>query len=75
MNTSKYDVAVIDYNTGNVDSVVKAIKFFDKNVILTNNKDDIKNSKRIILPGQGSFQFGIQELNRLNLIDLIRNRF
>ena len=42
MNTSKYDVAVIDYNTGNVDSVVKAIKFFDKNVILTNNKDDIK---------------------------------
>jgi len=74
MNTSKYDVAVIDYNTGNVDSVVKAIKFFDKNVILTNNKDDIKNSKRIILPGQGSFQFGIQELNRLNLIDLIRNR-
>ena len=74
MNTNKYDVAVIDYNTGNVDSVVKAIKFFDKNVILTNNKDDIKNSKRIILPGQGSFQFGIQELSRLNLIDLIRNR-
>ena len=73
MNTSKYDVAVIDYNTGNVDSVVKQLDF-DKNVILTNNKDDIKNSKRIILPGQGSFQFGIQELNRLNLIDLIRNR-
>ena len=30
MNTSKYDVAVIDYNTGNVDSVVKAIKFLIK---------------------------------------------
>ncbi len=71
MNTSKYDVAVIDYNTGNVDSVVKAIKYFGKTVILTNDKEDIKNSKRLILPGQGSFQFGIQELKRLELIDLI----
>ena len=27
MNTNKkYDVAIIDYNTGNVDSVIKAVK-------------------------------------------------
>ena len=43
MNTNKYDVAVIDYNTGNVDSVVKAIKYFDKKVILTNDIEEIKN--------------------------------
>ena len=74
MSTNKYDVAIIDYNTGNVDSVIKAIKFFDKTVILTNNKKEIENSKRIILPGQGSFHFGIQELKKLDLIDLLKYR-
>ena len=74
MSTNKFDVAIIDYNTGNVDSVIKAIKFFDKSVILTNDKDKIQNSKRIILPGQGSFHFGIQELKKLDLIDLLKKK-
>ncbi len=74
MNTNKYDVAVIDYNTGNVDSVIKAVKFFDKSVILTNDKTEIQNSKRIILPGQGSFHFGIQELKKLDLINLLKEK-
>ena len=72
MSTNKYDVAIIDYNTGNVDSVIKAIKIFDKTVILTNNKKEIENSKKIILPGQGSFHFGMQELQKLDLIDLLK---
>lgn len=72
MSTNKYDVAIIDYNTGNVDSVIKAIKIFDKTVILTNNKKEIENSKKIILPGQGSFHFGMQELKKLDLIDLLK---
>ena len=74
MNINKYDVAVIDYNTGNIDSVIKAIKYFNKSVILTNKQKDIDNSKRIILPGQGSFQFGMQQLEKLNLIDLIKKK-
>ncbi len=74
MSTNKYDVAVLDYNTGNVDSVIKAVKYFDKNVILTNKKDEIKNSNRLILPGQGSFHFGINELRKLKLIDLIKEK-
>ncbi len=74
MNTNKYDVAVIDYNTGNVDSVIKAVKFFGKSVILTNDKTEIQNSKRIILPGQGSFHFGIQELKKLDLINLLKEK-
>ena len=35
MNTNKkYDVAIIDYNTGNVDSVIKAVKYFQKKQFL-----------------------------------------
>ena len=34
---NSYDVVVIDYNTGNVDSVIKAVRLFGKNVILSND--------------------------------------
>ena len=74
MNINKYDVAIIDYNTGNIDSVIKAIKYFDKTAIITNNKEVINNCRKIILPGQGSFQFGMQQLEKLDLIDLINKK-
>ena len=62
---NSYDVVVIDYNTGNVDSVIKAVRLFGKNVILSNDIEIIKNSKKIILPGQGSFNYGMDQLNNL----------
>ena len=75
MNTNKkYDVAIIDYNTGNVDSVIKAVKYFQKKVVLTNDKEIIKDSGKIILPGQGSFHYGIKELRKFDLIDLIKEK-
>lgn len=72
MTTNKYDVVVIDYKTGNVDSVIKAIKYFGKSVILSNDPRDIINAGKLILPGQGSFDFGMEQLKNLNLIDLIQ---
>ena len=48
MNTNKhYDVAVIDYNTGNVDSVIKAAILSKR--VLTKDREIIQNSKRLIL--------------------------
>ena len=74
MSTNKYDVAIMDYNTGNVDSVIKAIKHFGKSVILSNNPKDIINAAKIILPGQGSFHFGMEQLEKFDLIGLIKKR-
>ena len=74
MTTNKYEVVVIDYNTGNVDSVIKAIKHFGKSVILSNNPKDIINAAKIILPGQGSFHFGMEQLEKFDLIGLIKKR-
>ncbi len=71
---NSYDVVVIDYNTGNVDSVIKAVRLFGKNVILSNDIEIIKNSKKIILPGQGSFNYGMDQLNKLNLVKLIKTK-
>lgn len=48
-------IAVIDYGAGNLQSVVKALKYIDCDCIVTNNKEEILNSDGALLPGVGSF--------------------
>jgi len=50
------DIVVIDYNIGNVDSIISAIKILGYKPNLTNDKETIEKSNKIILPGQGSFK-------------------
>ena len=68
------EIVVIDYNTGNVDSVIKASKLFNLSVELTNSHKVIENAKKIILPGQGSFSYGMEQLHNLRLVDLIKDK-
>lgn len=74
MIISNPEIVIIDYNTGNVDSVIKASKLFNSSVELTNNYEAIENAKKIILPGQGSFSYGMEQLHTLRLVDLIKDK-
>jgi len=74
MIISNPEIVIIDYNTGNVDSIIKILKFFNSSVELTNSHKAIENAQIIILPGQGSFSFGMEQLNNLRLIDLIKDK-
>ena len=55
-------VTVIDYGSGNLKSVAKALEVAAKNInlnckiLVTSDPKLIKNSEKIILPGQGSFK-------------------
>lgn len=53
MNVRK--LAVIDYGTGNLRSVVKAFEFLNARPTLAKTPKDIKGVDAIIFPGQGSF--------------------
>ncbi len=59
--SQKQIIAVIDYGSGNIRSVVKALEHvitehsIDFEVIITNKPDDIARADRLILPGQGAF--------------------
>lgn len=64
-------VVVINYNTGNVDSIIKAVKLYNKNVIFTDDLTQISKASKIILPGQGSFDKAMEELERKKIKDLI----
>ena len=71
MSINKLDVVVVDYKTGNVDSILKAIRLNNNSVELSSDRDVILSAKKIILPGQGAFDYGMDQLLKLDLISTI----
>tara|TARA_X000000368_G_C22933472_1_gene668756 strand:- start:115 stop:747 length:633 start_codon:yes stop_codon:yes gene_type:complete len=68
------DVAVVDLGISNVKSVTKAIEFIGKQASLVSSPKEIKEAKKIILPGVGSFDEAISRLIKLDLIDALNEK-
>ena len=66
-------ICIINYELGNVISVKNAIEKVGHECIISRNLDDITSSKGIIMPGVGSFEKGIQNLEKFGLIDILKN--
>jgi len=66
-------IAIIKYGMGNVASVKKAIDKLGFTSIITNNITEIKNSDVILLPGVGSFKKGMENLNKENLVEVLKD--
>jgi imidazole glycerol-phosphate synthase subunit HisH len=60
-------ITIIDYGSGNLRSVEKALKALGHQVIVTRDKSTIKSSKGLILPGVGAFDPAMEELQASNL--------
>ena len=58
---------------GNIHSVLSAINFLGYDAVITNDHNKILSSTKIILPGVGEFKSAIKNLEKLELIDLIKN--
>lgn len=67
-------ICIIDYGLGNVASMFNAVKSLNCNVIISKDKDKIKNCSHIILPGVGSFQSGMNGLKKNNLIEILSSQ-
>ncbi len=64
-------IAVIDYDSGNVRSVSKAIEFVGSKASVTKNKNEILSADGVILPGVGAFGDCMNKLKAYNLVDTI----
>ena len=69
------NVTIVDYNSGNISSVINSFKEVAKdkvNIEVTSDLETIKTSDKVVLPGQGSFKSCIDGLNSINgLIDTL----
>jgi len=70
-------IAVIDYGMGNLHSAVKALQHVanDRNihVKVVNNKADLANAHRVVFPGVGAIGYCMMELQKLDLVDAIKD--
>ena len=71
-------VTIVDYNSGNISSVVNSFKEVAKNKIdleVTSDIKKIRSSDKLVLPGQGSFKSCVDALNAINGLSEILNEF
>ena len=72
------NVTIVDYNSGNISSVINSFKEVAKDKIkieVTSNLETIKISDKVVLPGQGSFKSCIDGLNSINGLTHTLNEF
>ena len=69
------NVTIVDYNSGNISSVINSFKEVAKdkvNIEVTSDPNKIKLSDKVVLPGQGSFKSCIDALNDIDgLVDTL----
>ena len=68
-------VTIVDYGLGNTKSILNACKNFLNEVVISSDQNIIKNSSHIIIPGVGSFDYGIELLKKSNLKNIIKEHF
>lgn len=65
-------IALIDYDAGNIMSVVKAIEYLGEEAVLTRDRDTLLAADHVILPGVGSFGQAMDNLKHYELDGVIK---
>ena len=71
-------VTIVDYNSGNISSVINSFKEVAKdkvNIEVTSDINKIKSSDKVVLPGQGSFKSCVNALNNVSGLVEALNEF
>ena len=71
-------VTIVDYNSGNISSVINSFKEVAQNKVnieVTSDLSKIKLSDKIVLPGQGSFKSCLDALNNIGGLTDTLNEF
>ena len=66
-------ITIIDYDAGNMKSVVKAFEYLGEDVQITRERSRILDASKVVLPGVGAFGDAMESLRQYDLIDTIRD--
>ena len=55
-------ITIIDYGVGNLNSIKNMLKKIGVDSIISSQATDIENAEKLILPGIGSFEYGMKKL-------------
>ncbi len=64
-------IVIIDYHTGNLRSVQNMLKRVGSESVISDSPVVIKKATKLILPGVGSFDYGMEKLEKLGLVEVL----
>ncbi len=68
-------IAIIDYDAGNLTSVLRAVNHLGKSAVITNDLRKIESAERIIFPGVGAAGSAMESLRRRGLDTALKDAF
>jgi len=66
-------VTIIDYGLGNLASIQNMIKKIGGNSVISSSAEEINNAQKLILPGVGHFEKGMENLYNSGLISTLND--
>jgi glutamine amidotransferase len=73
MQAYNHEAVIIDYGLGNLYSVLKACEYAGISAVISNDKKQIEAAQSLILPGVGAFGSAMNSLEKLDLVQPIRD--
>lgn len=68
-------ITIIDYGIGNLNSIKNMLKKAEiTDVIISNKTEEIAEASKLILPGVGAFDYGMQQLRKAPFFDLLNQK-
>jgi imidazole glycerol-phosphate synthase subunit HisH len=67
-------VTIIDYGVGNLGSIQNMLKKIGVDALVSANLKDIESATKLILPGVGSFDYGMQQLAKRDFISTLNQK-
>ena len=64
-------IIIVDYGLGNLFSINEACKYLGYSTVISSDPKKILGASNLILPGIGSFEVAMKQLNKLELIETI----
>ena len=71
--TSAIEIVVVDYRSGNLRSVAKALEAVGASALVTGDPASIEAASAVILPGVGSGPAAMAALRARELVEPLRN--
>ena len=72
LERSRYMIAIVDYDAGNLKSVEKALIYIGEKPLVTDDSEVILSADKIILPGVGAFGEAMDQLKARGLVVTLR---
>lgn len=67
-------ITIIDYKVGNLGSIQNMLKKVGQASVITSDKNQIASASKLILPGVGAFNNGMETIEKFGFVDILNKK-